>query len=93
VVGGPEDLLSSMGWRKLFYLLTQDSVDIIVVNEADKVVLTRCVEYPQDKKVEFLALSKKLPSYCGKQLDHLECFRIIKSYLRDVDIQDVKRRF
>ena len=82
-----------MKWRKLFYLLTQDSVDIIVVNEMNKVVLTRCIEYPQDKKADFSALSRRLPSYCGKQLDHLECFRIIKSYLKEINIQDVKKRF
>jgi hypothetical protein len=97
-VGVPEVELTSpvyygFGWRKLFYLLTQDNVEFILIDEQGRIILAKIVSYTAKQKVLFMNLARSLAKYKDKRITHSQSLKLASVYNKAVNIEEVQRRF
>ncbi len=79
-------------WRKLFYLLSQDSTELLFLNEHHQIAARRTANLRPGQPAQFDKLLELLESLTGKQISKPDLLKVHTHYGQAVDIQGVQSR-
>ena len=88
VIDAPKDELSLVG---LEYLCELDSMDIVIFNNSNSILLNRRIALSGKTKSILKEVRNMLRSTSGKNLSTSEVIRMIQAYQNNVDLDEIGR--